>query len=149
MAGLAPVPAPNKNPDLAGVGFTAVVVAAADPPKLKLVAELPGDTPAKLNPEVELAVLVVTPAPKLNLDSPTNPIFPAYEGGVPPKLKPPEALEAGPDAAKENTVAVDWDVVVDADYDVYAYSSVIVVFMNAHNLYFTLNRFASSVVTYF
>ena len=118
MAGLAPVSAPNKNPDTAAVGFTPAVVAAADPPKLKLVAQLSGATAPKLKPEVELAVLVVAPPPKLNLDPPTNLIFPAYEAGVPPKLKPVKALEADPGAPKENPAAVDWDVVVDPHYDV-------------------------------
>ena len=109
-AGLAPAPAPNENPDTAAVGFT-----AAGPPKLKAVAELPGAAAPKLNPEVELAVAVVALPPKLNPDPPLNPIFPADdETGVPPKLKPVDALEAGAGAPKENPVAVDWDVVVDA-----------------------------------
>ena len=113
VASLAPAPAPNENPDTAAVGFTAAVVTAADPPKLKPVAELPGATAPKLNPEVELADVVVAPPPKLNPDPPLNTLFPVDEAGVPPKLKPDEALEAGAGAPKENPVAVAWHVAVD------------------------------------
>ena len=109
MAGLAPVPAPNKNPDTVAVGFT-----AADPQKLKLVAELPGAIAPKHNPEEELAVLVVGPPQNLNPDPPVNPTFPADESGVPPKLKPVKAFEGGPGTPKENPAVVDWEVVVDA-----------------------------------
>ena len=115
VASLAPAPAPNENSKTAAVGFTAAVVAAAGPPKLKPVAELTGAAAPKLNPEVEVAVAIVALPPKLNPDPPLNPIFPADdEAGVPPKLKPADALEAGAGARKENPVAVDWDVVLDA-----------------------------------
>ena len=117
VAGLAPAPAANENSKTAAVGFTAAVVAASGPLKLKPAAELSGAPGPKLNPEVELAVAIVALPPKLNPDPPLSPIFPADdEAGVPPKLKPVDALEAGAGAPKESPVAVGWDVVLYAPY---------------------------------